>query len=256
MTTEWRVVLAGLRLGDRPDGERHSRGGEGAAARSDGPTPPPSAPRAQQLRWILPWPRQAPDSPLSRRYAPGSEPPQYLGASLRSRSRSATIRHHALHERAENYLAQGKKAMARKDLERILADDSSYQGVREKLAEPSAGPLELSSVTVLTSSRLPNSLPVKRSEDAESPRRRDVMRVERQLAGAPTPPRTPALSAVCTTQALGAGWRLTFRHDTQARANASASWSSASSRSRVLAAAALRHGSQLARKNSANPESS
>jgi hypothetical protein len=32
LTPEWRVVLAGLRSGDRPGGERHSRGGEGAAA--------------------------------------------------------------------------------------------------------------------------------------------------------------------------------------------------------------------------------
>jgi Tol biopolymer transport system component len=32
----------------------------------------------------------------------------------------------ALSERAENYLAQGKKAMARKDLERILAEYSDY----------------------------------------------------------------------------------------------------------------------------------
>jgi hypothetical protein len=35
-------------------------------------------------------------------------------------------------------LAQSKKAMARKDLERILAEDSSYEGVREQLAELSA----------------------------------------------------------------------------------------------------------------------
>jgi hypothetical protein len=35
-------------------------------------------------------------------------------------------------------------------------------------------------------------------------------------------------SAVRTTQALGAGWRLTFRHDVQALVNASATWSSAS----------------------------
>jgi hypothetical protein len=40
----------------------------------------------------------------------------------------------------------------------------------------------------------------------------------------------PALSAVCTTHALGAEWRRTFRQDTQARANASATWSSASSK--------------------------
>ena len=58
-----------------------------------------------------------------------------LKEALRSRSRGATIRHHALAERAQNYLAQGKKAMARKDLERILAEDSSYDGVREQLAE-------------------------------------------------------------------------------------------------------------------------
>jgi tetratricopeptide (TPR) repeat protein len=57
-----------------------------------------------------------------------------LKEALRSRSREAAIRHHALAERAQNYLVQGKKAMARKDLERILAEDSSYEGVREQLA--------------------------------------------------------------------------------------------------------------------------
>jgi tetratricopeptide (TPR) repeat protein len=58
-----------------------------------------------------------------------------LKQALRSRSRAAPIRHLALSERAENYLAQGKKAMARKDLERILAEDSGYEGVRERLDE-------------------------------------------------------------------------------------------------------------------------
>lgn len=58
-----------------------------------------------------------------------------LKEALRSRSRAAPIRHHALAERAQNYLAQGKKALARKDLERILAEDSGYEGVREQLAE-------------------------------------------------------------------------------------------------------------------------
>jgi Tfp pilus assembly protein PilF len=57
-----------------------------------------------------------------------------LKEALRSRSRATSIRHHALAERAQNYLAQGKKAMARKDLERILAEDSNYEGVREQLA--------------------------------------------------------------------------------------------------------------------------
>jgi tetratricopeptide (TPR) repeat protein len=58
-----------------------------------------------------------------------------LKEALRSRSRAAPIRHQALAEHAQNYLAQGKKAMARKDLERILAEDSGYVGVREQLAE-------------------------------------------------------------------------------------------------------------------------
>jgi tetratricopeptide (TPR) repeat protein len=59
--------------------------------------------------------------------------------ALRSRSRDAAIRHYALSERATNYVAQGKKGMARKDLERILAEDSSYEGVRERLAELESG---------------------------------------------------------------------------------------------------------------------
>ena len=57
-----------------------------------------------------------------------------LKEALRARSRAAPIRHLALAERAQNYLAQGKKSMARKDLERVLAEDSSYEGVREQLA--------------------------------------------------------------------------------------------------------------------------
>jgi tetratricopeptide (TPR) repeat protein len=57
-----------------------------------------------------------------------------LKEALRSRSRAAPIRHLALAERAQNYLAQRKKAQARKDLERILAEDSDYEGVREQLA--------------------------------------------------------------------------------------------------------------------------
>jgi tetratricopeptide (TPR) repeat protein len=57
-----------------------------------------------------------------------------LKEALRSRSRAAEIRHLALAERAQNYLARGKKSQARKDLERILADDSGYAGVREQLA--------------------------------------------------------------------------------------------------------------------------
>lgn len=57
-----------------------------------------------------------------------------LKEALRSRSRAAPIRHMALAERAQNYIAQGKKGMARKDLERILAEDSDYEGLHEQLA--------------------------------------------------------------------------------------------------------------------------
>jgi tetratricopeptide (TPR) repeat protein len=61
-----------------------------------------------------------------------------LKQALRSRSRATPVRLLALAERAQNYLAQGKKTMARKDLERILAEDSDYEGVREQLAGLSA----------------------------------------------------------------------------------------------------------------------
>jgi tetratricopeptide (TPR) repeat protein len=61
-----------------------------------------------------------------------------LKEALRARSRAAPIRHLALAQRAQNYLAQGKKAQARKDLERILAEDSTYEGVRERLSELTA----------------------------------------------------------------------------------------------------------------------
>jgi tetratricopeptide (TPR) repeat protein len=54
--------------------------------------------------------------------------------ALRSRSRAAPIRHLTLSERAANYVAQGKKGMARKDLEHILAEDSRFEGVKERLA--------------------------------------------------------------------------------------------------------------------------
>lgn len=59
--------------------------------------------------------------------------------ALRSRSRDAAIRHLALSERAANYEAQGKNGMARKDLERILAEDSTFERVRERLSALQAG---------------------------------------------------------------------------------------------------------------------
>lgn len=56
-------------------------------------------------------------------------------AALKSRSRDAAIRHFALVERAKSYAAEGKNAMARKDLERVLAEDANHPGVRELVDE-------------------------------------------------------------------------------------------------------------------------
>jgi hypothetical protein len=56
-----------------------------------------------------------------------------LREALRSRKREHAILNFALSERAETYVAQDRKSQARKDLERILADDSSSPGVRERL---------------------------------------------------------------------------------------------------------------------------
>lgn len=37
-------------------------------------------------------------------------------------------------ERARTYEAEGKRGMARKDLERIMAEDSTYEGLADALA--------------------------------------------------------------------------------------------------------------------------
>ena len=50
------------------------------------------------------------------------------------KDRSEIILNKALFERAQAYEKSGKKAMARKDYESILATDGSYEGVVEKLA--------------------------------------------------------------------------------------------------------------------------
>jgi tetratricopeptide (TPR) repeat protein len=56
-----------------------------------------------------------------------------LKRALASKKRSETLLHRALFERAETYTRLGKKAMAIKDLEKILVDDSDYPAVQEKL---------------------------------------------------------------------------------------------------------------------------
>lgn len=61
-----------------------------------------------------------------------------LKEALRIRSRPAELRHLALIARGHTYLAEGKKAMARKDYERVLAEDAGYPGLRDMLAEAGA----------------------------------------------------------------------------------------------------------------------
>jgi tetratricopeptide (TPR) repeat protein len=55
--------------------------------------------------------------------------------ALKSKKRDAVVRHRALLERARTYEAEGKRGMAKKDLERIMAEDSTYPGLSEALAE-------------------------------------------------------------------------------------------------------------------------
>ena len=53
--------------------------------------------------------------------------------ALSSKKRAEGLRHRAYFERAESYSRMGKKAMAIKDLERILVDDPEYPLILEKL---------------------------------------------------------------------------------------------------------------------------
>lgn len=57
-----------------------------------------------------------------------------LKEALRVRSRPAELRHLAWVSRGQTYLMEGKKAMARKDIERVLAEDAAYPGLDEMLA--------------------------------------------------------------------------------------------------------------------------
>ena len=55
--------------------------------------------------------------------------------ALKTKQRNSVIRHRAWLERARCYELEGKRSLARKDLERILAEDSTYDGLAEALAE-------------------------------------------------------------------------------------------------------------------------
>lgn len=56
-----------------------------------------------------------------------------LKEALRVRSRPAELRHLALAARGHTYLTEGKKAMARKDFERVLAENANYPGLTNML---------------------------------------------------------------------------------------------------------------------------
>jgi tetratricopeptide (TPR) repeat protein len=53
--------------------------------------------------------------------------------ALARRSGPVELRHHALLERGMTYEAEGKRALARKDFERILAEDGNFPGLAEAL---------------------------------------------------------------------------------------------------------------------------
>lgn len=57
-----------------------------------------------------------------------------LKAALAKRARTEELRHLAWIERGKTYLREGKKAMARKDFERVLAENSFYPGLAEHIA--------------------------------------------------------------------------------------------------------------------------
>jgi tetratricopeptide (TPR) repeat protein len=56
-----------------------------------------------------------------------------LKAALARRSQPVELRHHALLERGLTYAAEGKRALAKKDLEKILAEDGKFPGLAEAL---------------------------------------------------------------------------------------------------------------------------
>jgi len=49
--------------------------------------------------------------------------------ALSIRSRSAALRHLALVERGQCYLAEGKRSMANKDFQKVLAENAAYPGL-------------------------------------------------------------------------------------------------------------------------------
>jgi tetratricopeptide (TPR) repeat protein len=54
--------------------------------------------------------------------------------ALAARSRPPILRHRGLVERGQCYLAEGKRAMARKDFQKVLAENANYPGLADHLA--------------------------------------------------------------------------------------------------------------------------
>jgi tetratricopeptide (TPR) repeat protein len=53
--------------------------------------------------------------------------------ALAPRARPAALRHLALVERGQCYFAEGKRAMARKDFQKVLAENAKYPGLADQL---------------------------------------------------------------------------------------------------------------------------
>ena len=103
------------------------RGGAGLPSRADGRAGDAAAPLL-----VTPPERQPPSAGF---YEAARES---LKEALRVRSRPTELRHLALIARGHTYLAEGKKAMARKDYERVLADDASYPGLADMISAVTA----------------------------------------------------------------------------------------------------------------------
>jgi tetratricopeptide (TPR) repeat protein len=100
--------------------------------------------------------------------------------AVRTKARARVIRHLALSERARTYEAMGRKAMARKDLERILAEDSTYEGLhgrissladtaaKTKLEPGTASPADTSLESRATNPTETDAEPVRPGDEPES----------------------------------------------------------------------------------------
>lgn len=55
--------------------------------------------------------------------------------ALRIRSRSSELRQLALIQRGNTFLLEGKKALARKDFEKVLSEDANHPGIKELIAQ-------------------------------------------------------------------------------------------------------------------------